>query len=180
MAENNKENRHRYFPMFLDSEGCRVLVIGGGNVAQRRIRTLARFEFEITVIAEEVTEEIRNLGEEGRIRYVRGKCAVVAEPLQKPEKSGSAEHLRIDAWPADVILACTDDRELNRQIGTFCRQRNIPVNVCDAREESTFWFPAVALNEELTMGLVGTGEDHTVVSKAAAALRQVIEERSYE
>lgn len=172
--------------MFLDSEGCRVLVIGGGNVAQRRIRTLARFEFEITVIAEEVTEEIRNLGEEGRIRYVRGKCFVKEEPLQKPdalgsaETSGSAEHLRIDAWPADVILACTDDRELNRQIGTFCRQRDIPVNVCDAREESTFWFPAVALNEELTMGLVGTGEDHTVVSKAAAALRQVIEERSYE
>ena len=92
--------------MFLDSEDCRVLVIGGGNVAQRRIRTLARFEFEITVIAEEVTEEIRNLGEEGRIRCVRGKCAVVAEPLQKPENSGSAEHLRMRKPTRIILLHC--------------------------------------------------------------------------
>ena len=84
-----------------------------------------------------------------------------------------------DRFPADMILACTDDRELNRSIGDYAKRKKIPVNVCDAREESTFWFPAIAVNDELAMGLVGTGEDHAVVRRAAAALRAVIEDKKY-
>lgn len=100
------------------------------------------------------------------------------DPVRHPAADPAV--VRIDALSADLILACTDDRQLNRQIGAYARRRGIPVNVCDAREESGFWFPAVALNEELTMGLVGNGRSHDTVRNAAAALREIIEERKYE
>ena len=80
------------------------------------------------------------------------------------------------AW---MLLACTNDRETNRTIGQFGRENHILINVCDARNESTFWFPAVGLSDELTMGLVGTGKDHMNVKKAAAMLRDVIEKKEY-
>jgi len=77
------------------------------------------------------------------------------------------------------VTACTSDRQVNQMIGENCREAGIPVSVCDAREESTFWFPAVAVNEEVTVGIVGSGETHDVTRKAASAVRKVIEERKY-
>ena len=43
-----------YFPLFVNLEGRRVLVVGGGKIAARRIRTLLEFGCEITVVAPEV------------------------------------------------------------------------------------------------------------------------------
>lgn len=194
--------KHTHFPMFIESTGKRALVIGGGAVAERRVLTLMEFGFEITVISDRLTETLSGLSAKGTFLYHRGRCFVDEDPKETgtqadaPEQTGAQadvtgatdsnpdanapENIWIERWPADMILACTDDRELNRQIGAYGKRRNIPVNVCDAREESTFWFPAIALNEELTMGLVGDGTSHGTVRKAAAALREVIEERSYE
>ena len=47
-----------YFPLFVNLEGRRVLVVGGGKIAARRIRTLLEFGCEITVVAPEVGEEL--------------------------------------------------------------------------------------------------------------------------
>ena len=47
-----------YFPLFVKLEGRRVLVVGGGKIAARRIRTLLEFGCEITVVAPEVGEEL--------------------------------------------------------------------------------------------------------------------------
>lgn len=48
-----------YFPLFVDLEGRQVLVVGGGKIAARRVRTLLEFGCEITVISPEVCEELR-------------------------------------------------------------------------------------------------------------------------
>lgn len=201
---------HRYFPMFIDTAGKTVLVIGGGTVAERRILTLLEFGFQIEVIAERLTERLCELAEDGRFRYVRGSCGIGGSPdtagqdaaaaagtaaarkgtpaARKGTAGAQAEASAEDAapapvpleeHPADILLACTDDRELNRRIGEYGRSRQIPVNVCDAREESTFWFPAVALNDELTMGLVGNGASHGTVRQAAAMLREIITGKEY-
>ncbi|MDO4869553.1 MAG: bifunctional precorrin-2 dehydrogenase/sirohydrochlorin ferrochelatase [Bacillota bacterium] len=159
---------HDHFPMFIKTEGRRVLVIGGGSVAERRIKTLTEFNFDITVLSDMITDEIKKLHECGRIEYIPGTF----EPL-KPEEDA--------AYLSDVymVLACTNYRAVNAKIGEVCRQRGIHVNVCDSREESTFWFPAVATNDELVMGLTGNGNSHSTVRKAAAKLRSIIKERQY-
>lgn len=151
----------RYFPAFVDSKGQKVIVAGGGLVAERRIKTLMGFEFEVTVIAPEMTETLAEMAKAGSFRFIKDSFV--------PEMAEGAY----------MVLICTDDRELNRIAGSYCRDRNIPVSVCDARDESTFWFPAVAVNDELTMGLVGDGSDHKKTKRAAAKLREIIEGKAY-
>ncbi len=156
-----KTDTQKYFPVFIDSTGRKVIVIGGGMIAERRILTLTSFDFEITVVSEDLTDTLKRLVDAGVIEWIRDKY--------------DSRYLE----GAEIALACTNNRAVNKEIGQACRERNIAVSVCDARKESTFWFPAIALNDELVMGLVGNGKRHDIVKKAAATLRRVIRERSY-
>ena len=151
----------RYFPLFIDTLDRPVVVIGGGNIAERRVMTLAEFGFRITIVSRDLTESLQRMADGGAVEWI---CDTYRQELTD------------GAW---MILACTDDRDTNRQIGKDGRDRDILVNVCDARNESTFWFPAVALSDELTAGLVGRGTDHRNVKNAAAAIRQVVEGKEY-
>ena len=159
---------HDHFPMYIDTKDKSVVVIGGGSIAERRINTLSKFSFNVTVISRQITDEIQSLCDGERIRHI--------DAIFDPENLGDFAELFAEAF---MVLACTDDRETNAQIGAVCKEHDIPVNVCDAQDESTFWFPAIATNDELVMGLVGDGSSHETVRKAAAALRQIIEERLY-
>lgn len=159
---------HEHFPIFIKTAGSKVIVVGGGKIAQRRIQTLAKFDFEITVLSAQITDDIQKLRDAGRICHVPD----VFDP-QKPEPF---LHLVEDAL---MVLACTDDSDVNGQIGALCKSHGIQVNLCDDQKESTFWFPAIATNDELVMGLVGNGKSHETVRNAAARLRQIIEERQY-
>lgn len=55
----------RYFPMFIDLSDKNVVVVGGGNIATRRVKTLLQFTRNVTAIAPKVTEELRGLGTAG-------------------------------------------------------------------------------------------------------------------
>ena len=57
----------KYFPLFMDLNSKKVMVVGGGTIAERRIRTLLDFVEEIWVIAPEISDGIRELKEQGRI-----------------------------------------------------------------------------------------------------------------
>lgn len=151
----------KYFPMFVDSEEKKVVVIGGGNIATRRIETLMNFKFSVSVIAPAVSHTIKELS-------VQGKLKVLIKDFDES-----------DLKDAYMVLACTDDRNINEKIGNLCRRSEIPVSVCDCKEESSIWFPAVAASDQLTMGLVGEGSDHKTVKKAAAKLREIVKGKAY-
>lgn len=159
---------HTHFPMFIDTTGKHVFVIGGGSIAARRIQTLTQFTFDVTILSEQITDDIRTLQDEGRIHWI-------AEAYDPDQPDRFADELLRSC----LVLACTDDALVNERIGEFCKAHDIPFNRCDAQEESTFWFPAIATNDELVMGLVGNGKSHETVRKAAAELRQIIEDESY-
>ena len=64
-----------YFPLFVDISGKKTLVVGGGRIAWRRIKTLLSFTPDIWVVAPEATEELEALAEEGRIHWIQGTYA---------------------------------------------------------------------------------------------------------
>lgn len=165
ISPERDRSERRYFPLFIDSMDRQAVVIGGGNIAERRVLTLAEFGFVIRVVSGKLSETLQRLADAGTIEWVKRKV-----------EQFSIREVTEDAW---MVLSCTNDRELNRAVGCYCREQGILVNICDARNESTFWFPAVGLSDELTMGLVGTGKDHMNVKKAAAMLRDVIEKKEY-
>ena len=64
----------RYFPLFVDLEGKKVVVVGAGTIAGRRIRTLLDFGARITVIAPEAVDQIRTLAAEKELVWRRKNC----------------------------------------------------------------------------------------------------------
>lgn len=68
---------------------------------------------------------------------------------------------------AFLVIAATNDRNVNHEIAALCKQHEIPVSVADCAEESTFYFPAICEGNGLIAGLVSDGSDHHAVSRTA-------------
>ena len=115
-----------------------ALVVGGGRVAERKVRSLAEAGFSITVIAPEVSQAIRELP----------GITITGRPFEVPD---------VEAAPGlAIVFACTDDRRVNQIVGDVARKRGLPVLVCDAPGESTFFSAATHRDGDLLVG-VSTG-----------------------
>lgn len=148
-----KNRKERQFPLFVDIGGWRTLVVGGGKIAARRVRTLLEFGADITVVALDFVPELLQIKDDGRIRCeTRG---------YQPE----------DLKDVQMALAATNDSALNASIARECRERGILVNICSDQKLCDFQFPSVVIKEELTVGINAAGNNH----KKVKAARQCIE-----
>ena len=125
-----------YFPFFVDLEDKRGLVVGGGAVALRKAEKLLPYGPRLTAVAPEFRPEFREL---------QG-----VELLRRPFE-------QTDLKDCDFAVVATDDRALNRDAAELCKERRIPVNVADSREDSTFLFPALLRRGELSVGVSASG-----------------------
>lgn len=141
-----------FFPMFVNLNDKRALVVGGGRIAGRRVRTLQMFCDDITVVAPEISPGIAG------VKLVRR--AFVPGDLDG----------------VDIALACTDDAALNAEIVRMCRSRGIPVNAASDRALCDFYFPGVAVGGGVTVGITASGEDHALAKRATLHLRRALEE----
>lgn len=143
-----------YFPMFVNLEGRRCLVIGGGRVAYRKASALVSFGAQLLIVAEQALPELAKLEErEPRV------CL-----LLRPARAEDAEGM-------DLVVCASDDHELHRKAAAYCREHQIPVNVADDRELSTFLFPGLARQEDVVVGITTGGNSPA----AAKYLRQQLE-----
>ena len=152
------------FPLFFDLSEKRVLFVGAGKVATRRIQSLLPFVKEITVVAPEASPEIRTLAAEGKLSlHVRAYAA------DDPE---GRDMVRRDIDGRDIVFAATDDLEVNDLVWSACRQRGIPVNVSSDRRKCDFIFPAVVKDGAVVAGICSGGENIGAVKRAAEALKK--------
>lgn len=149
-----------YFPMFVDLTGKKVLTVGGGRIALRRVKTLLRFGAVIRVIAPELCAELADLRDGGLI------CA----ECRKYRKG--------DAEGADLVLAASDSREANHAVYEECRERRIPVNVADDRTLCDFYFPSVVMTDEVTVGINSGGTDPGKVKETRKIIEKVLLEKN--
>ena len=145
-----------YFPIFIDLSEKEILVVGAGNIAARRVRTLCDFCGHITVRAPKMAEQILALAEQYPLTLET--AAFEAAALE-------GKHL---------VLACTDDAELNRKIGALCRSRGIPVNVCSEKEECDFYVPSVVQKGEIVIGINASGQNHGLVKQTRMHLEEIL------
>jgi glutamyl-tRNA reductase len=148
-----------FFPLFVDLNGKKALVAGGGNVAERRIKVLLAFGTDITVISPNATEYIEDAAERGAICLFKRKYA-----------EGDAGGLM-----PFLVIAATDDRQVNHAIMTEARSLNIQVSVADCREECTCYFPAIAENDAYIAALVSKNGDHCGVKQMAHNIKGLID-----
>lgn len=141
------------FPLFVDLSGKKVVVIGGGAVACRRIAVLLQFGGEITVISPHWEKKLEGV-----------------TWIERPYQSG-------DLQGAALVVAATDDRLVNAQVGEEATGLSIPVSVADDASACTFFFPAVCVGGGVVAGAVSTdGAHHSRTAKAAKAIRKKLEE----
>ena len=144
--------------MFIDLTDKKILVTGGGTIALRRIRTLLKFRADIRVIAPELCEELAQLESEGKISAER------------------REYRTSDIDGVYIVLAATDDHEVNRRIWEECRAAGVTVNVADDRSLCDFYFPSIVMTEDTVIGINCGGEDHAKVKETRIKIEEMFGE----
>ncbi len=126
-------------PIFIKVKNARCLVIGGGDVAFRKVTTLLKAEADVEVIAPELCHELADLRNDGRIKH------------QKIVFNES--HLA----GATLVFAATDDETINVQISNAAKALNIPVNVVDAPALCTFTMPSIVDRSPVVIAVSSNG-----------------------
>lgn len=137
-----------FFPLFISLDECPCLVVGGGKVAFRKVKTLTEYGAKVTVVAPRTESGIDEMhGVEIRKREFREN----------------------DLEGMQIVFVATSNQECNRQVAALCRERKILVNVADVPEECDFFFPALVRRKDVVVG-ISTG------GKSPAAAKKIREE----
>ncbi len=112
-------------PVFLDVKRRPCLVVGGGETALRKVRNLLRAGAAVQVVAPKLHRELQVLADQGKLEQIA--------------RSFSEE----DVAGMQLVIAATDDSQVNQRVAQLAKAREIPVNVVDRPEDCTFILPSV-------------------------------------
>jgi uroporphyrin-III C-methyltransferase / precorrin-2 dehydrogenase / sirohydrochlorin ferrochelatase len=136
----------KYFPVFFNLEGQKVLVVGGGEVALRKVSLIERSGASITLVAPDIVPELQQRASAGTLRLVR------------------REFLPEDLNGARLVIVATSRRAVNRWIAKQSDALGIPVNVVDDGEASRFIMPAIVDRDPVVIA-VSTGGTSPVLAR---------------
>lgn len=145
------------YPIMLKLEGKKVVVVGGGKVAERKVTGLLGTGSQITVISPNTTEELKRLARCGRIEWL--------------EKSFSKE----DMDGAYLIFAATNNNELNQYIKMAASDQQL-VTIADDPEGSDFHVPSHIQRGRLSIAVSTGGASPTLARKIREQLEHQFDE----
>jgi precorrin-2 dehydrogenase/sirohydrochlorin ferrochelatase len=128
--------RHDYYPAFLNLKGKKVIVIGGGKVAERKTLALLKIGADVTIISPEITKRIDKEKLKGRIKHV------------------SRQYKKGDSKKAFLIIAATDSYKINKKVS---QDAPCLVNVVDSPSLCNFIVPSVIRRGPLTIAISTSG-----------------------
>lgn len=113
------------FPIFMKLQGARCMVVGGGEVALRKVTMLLKAGADVAVLSPALDDALAELERQQRIRHIR-------------------DNFREDLLEGSfLVIAATNDHAVNAAVAEGCKRRSIPVNVVDAPELCTFIMPSI-------------------------------------
>ncbi|MCS6818280.1 MAG: bifunctional precorrin-2 dehydrogenase/sirohydrochlorin ferrochelatase [Blastocatellia bacterium] len=129
-----------YYPVFLDLRDREVVVIGGGTIAERKVRELLDAGARVRVIGQTLTPALEALVESGQIAF---RCGEFEEADLE------------EAW---LVLSTTDDAAVNRRIAEAAARRRLFCNVADAPALCSFLAPAVVRRGDIAIAISTSGK----------------------
>jgi precorrin-2 dehydrogenase/sirohydrochlorin ferrochelatase len=126
-----------FMPICLNIENARIVVVGGGKASEQKLKTLLLYTRNITVCAPEILESIQAL------------------PVTLLKQSYKEELLK----GAQMVYACTNDRNINRQIALDAKRLRILVCVADDPEFCDFISPAICKKEHMSVAVSSNAQD---------------------
>ncbi|MFP3870354.1 MAG: bifunctional precorrin-2 dehydrogenase/sirohydrochlorin ferrochelatase [Syntrophobacteria bacterium] len=145
----------RYYPVFLKVDTRPCLVIGGGDVGARKVRTLLACGARVGVVSPGVDPWLAEKIEEGRVE-------LVASHYEEHQLEGCF-----------LVIAATDDRELNCRVAQDAERRGLLCNVVDYPQEGNFILPAIVQQGDLTVAISTAGQSPAL----ARQIRQELDQR---
>jgi uroporphyrin-III C-methyltransferase/precorrin-2 dehydrogenase/sirohydrochlorin ferrochelatase len=153
----------RYFPLFADLQGRRVLVVGGGEVAERKVRLLLDAGADVEIVAPELTPWLRS---QSRSRS-RGECSVshIADFFEPSQFDGVV-----------LAVAATNEPAVNAQVAAAGRKLNVLVNVVDDAQLSSFIVPAIVDRSPLVIAVSSGGVAPVLARLVRERIESLIDE----
>ena len=143
---------HNYYPVFLNLHGKRCVIIGGGAIAEGKLRRLYESGADITLISPEATPAIRQRAAEGLLRW-------------QPR-----EYQPGDLDGAFLAIAATDCRPVNQRIFEEAEQRGVLLNVVDDPPRCSFIAPSIVERGQVTLAISTGGASPALARKLREAL----------
>ena len=144
-----------YYPVQLNLKGRTCLVVGGGEVAYRKVRALLSFGAKVKLVSPEIVPDFNNLKKNERFKYIKKRYSLK------------------DLKNVFLAVVATDNMELNATISAAAKSRKVLVNVVDVPGLCDFILPAIAKRGDLTITVSTNG----VSPSLAKYLRKDIEKR---
>jgi len=147
-----------YYPIFLNIKGKKCVVVGGGEVAFRKVRALLGCGAKVVVVSPTLNSDLAQLAEVGTISVI------------------SREYEPKDLTDAVIVVAATDIAEVNQNIAKKARKHGILVNVVDRPEASDFIMPSFVRRGDLVLAVSTSGASPALAKKIRMRLEQTFGE----
>jgi len=144
-----------YYPIFLDLQGKRCVVVGGGEVATRKVQGLLDAGAEVSVVSPTLTETLSMLAEWGIIQHT-------ARAFQASDVDGCA-----------LVIGATDHLAVNTAVCEAARRQGIWVNIVDTPDACDFIAPAVVRRGALQIAISTGGKSPTLAKQIRIQLEQL-------
>jgi precorrin-2 dehydrogenase/sirohydrochlorin ferrochelatase len=142
----------KYYPVHLNINNRNCLVVGGGGVGTRKVKTLLDCGARVTVVSLEVSPQLRDLAASGDI--------IVAERSYQSD----------DLCGMFLVIGATDDEKLNKQISSDADRLNTLCNIADRPKVCNFILPSIVQREDLVITVSTSGQSPALAKKLRKAL----------
>lgn len=129
-----------HYSISINLAGKKCVVVGGGNVAERKVETFIDFGASVVVVSPKLTSALCDMAQKGLIEHI-------AQEYNPSHLDG-----------AFLVVAATDDIEINKSISAQCHSRRLLVNVVDVPELCNFYVPAIVRRGDLVISVSTSGK----------------------
>ena len=151
----------RHLPVCLNLKAYRILMVGGGNVATQKLKTLLQFDCRVTVVTREANEKVKKMAKKGKIKL----C------LERFKNS----HLK----GYDLIYACTDDSMINERVARLAKRKSALYNIAGHPNLSNFISPAVYREGKITVAVSTSGTNPPLAVSLRDAIGKSLNKKRY-
>lgn len=134
------EKTMAYYPIFLELKGKKILIVGGGQVAERKVETLLDCGAEINIVSLRLTDKLNKIIENNGLHYLQ-------EEFQEEHLDG-----------VFLVIAATDDRNLNHKISTMAQEKGLLINAVDQPADCNFIVPSIVRKGDLQIAISTSGK----------------------
>ncbi len=142
----------KYYPVHLDINNRDCLVVGGGGVGTRKVKTLLDCGARVTVVSREVSQQLRD-------RATAGDITLAERSYHREDLNGMF-----------LVIGATNDEKLNKQISSDADRLNMLCNIADRPEVCNFILPSIVHRNDLVITISTSGQSPALAKKLRKAL----------